>query len=297
MVKNLCKNKFEKIIQRSYDKGNSTQCCLCPNLCILKKDQIGACFVRKNVNNTIELSEYGKITTISVDPIEKKPFYHYMPGSKTLSFGGFGCSMRCDYCENYEISQKNLSNNSTYFSPSDLCDIADSKNCDILCFTYNEPIIYFEYAIDVSIECKKRNKKFILKTNAYCGEESWKILCEHSDAINIDWKGSRERYKIVTSVDHEFIYDRIKDVVNNNIHLEISVPVYYDSKYDDYNDFMDNVSVIDNNIPIHLLKIFPANKLSYICLTSDVLIKNVYKILKNKMNNVYIHGSDGNCNV
>lgn len=283
-------NNHNDITYRKISSSKS-QCLVCPNKCILKENQSGACFVRSNKLGKIILSEYGKISTISVDPIEKKPFYHYKPGSKTISFGGFGCSMRCDYCENYKISQNNIKENTKFFYPNDLCSIARQKNCDILCFTYNEPTTYFEYMIDIYDSCLQNNMYFIIKTNGYVRRNIWKEICNNVHAMNIDWKGEGEFYRKTTLVKDNVTLDNIYIAKSLNKHVEISVPVYYDSSLKDYDNFISLIEKIDKNIPVHLIKIYPSNKIKYTNLTSDFLLYNLFDYMKNKLSYVYIQGS------
>ena len=239
----------------------SYQCLLCPHFCILEPNQTGLCSVRKANNNGIVLEKYGQLTNIVVEPIEKKPFFHFLSKSTTLSIGSNGCNLRCAFCENFEISQNNHTKISKVFNIKDIVNIALEKKCQSVCMTYNEPIICFEFLIDLAQECHYNNLKFIIKTNAYINEDPWKHICNNTDAINIDWKGYALQYREVCKADSYVIKERIQEAYDNGIHIEISIPLYH--------DFLNNprifaqcgsfLSAIDENIPCHLLKVFPAN--------------------------------------
>jgi pyruvate formate lyase activating enzyme len=149
----------DKTIQNDYSltwkslEDGRYQCLVCPHNCKLREGQRGICQARIGQSG-VKLDAFGKITTAAVEPIEKKPIYHYKPNLKTLSIGGFGCSMFCDFCENWQVSQVNKSDSSEYLSPIDVINLAIKESCGAICFTYNEPIIYFEYLLEL-FDCAK----------------------------------------------------------------------------------------------------------------------------------------------
>lgn len=263
------------------------QCILCPHRCSLRNEQPGLCGVREANGSSVYLKAYGKLTQAAVEPIEKKPIWHYKPGLKTLSIGSFSCNLRCNFCQNFMVSQSDRSDDSRFLLPQDLINLAKSKNCQAICFTYNEPIIYFEYIVDVAKIAKKENLDIILKTNAYIEKDPWLYLLQYVDALNIDWKGTNEQYRTIAKADDSVIYDRIQEALELNKYVEISVPVYYNSKIDDLSHFRSFIANY-NDTPIHLLKIFPAYKSIINPATPDKLLFRIKNYLSEKLNYVYI---------
>lgn len=264
------------------------ECLLCPHHCKLRSGQAGLCMARSGSDNGVILQAYGSLTGLAVEPIEKKPFYHYCPGMKTLSIGGWGCPLDCGFCANFTVSQKDRSADSKVFSPEELVKIALEKQCDAICFTYNEPIIYFEYVLDVSALCKIHGLKLILKTSGYAETEPWLCLCESADAINIDWKGSTERYRQVARVKPFPIFDRIQEAIKSGVHVEVSVPVYHDSQLNEYEEFRSFLTNVSPSTPVHLLKIVPSYRFDHVSLTSDFLLYRLHSYLSEQLSYVYI---------
>ncbi|MBN2863552.1 MAG: AmmeMemoRadiSam system radical SAM enzyme, partial [Bacteroidales bacterium] len=137
--------------------GNKVQCLLCPHKCVIAEGKTGICSVRRNNGGEIELITYGVISGYAVDPVEKKPLYHFYPGMNILSIGSYGCNMRCDFCQNYTISQRTASGFTNRTEPDKLVrDVACALNNIGIAFTYNEPVIWFEYIRDVAVKVKKK---------------------------------------------------------------------------------------------------------------------------------------------
>lgn len=274
----------QALISRQINDGRF-ECLVCPHNCKLRNEQRGLCQARIGQNGVV-LEAYGKISHAAVEPIEKKPIYHYKPNLKTLSVGGYGCNLNCNYCQNWMVSQVNKFESSKDMSPSDVCSLAISKDCGAVCFTYNEPIIYFEYIMDLAEECKTNSLDIILKTNAYAEMEVWKQLCKVSAAMNIDWKGSKEQYSNFGIPNSKPIVECIKYAVDKT-HIEISIPVYYNSTVSEHEESARLVEQFPF-VPIHLLKIYPAYKDIGCQVTSDFLVHRVRDLYKNSKY-VYVH--------
>ena len=134
------------------------QCALCPRDCKLHEGQRGACFVRKNVGDQIVLTTYGRSSGFCIDPIEKKPLNHFYPGSSVLSFGTAGCNLACKFCQNWDISKsREVDTLADMASPETIARAAEELNCRSVAFTYNDPIIFLEYAVDVAQACRERD--------------------------------------------------------------------------------------------------------------------------------------------
>ncbi len=174
---------------------NSVQCFLCPRHCLIKKGARGFCFVRQNIDGKLCAASYGLTSGFALDPIEKKPLYHFYPGTKILSFGTIGCNLGCKFCQNWHISKPDTAERlCEEASPVDIAEGAQKSQCPAVAFTYNEPIISAEYVIDTAKECHTRGIKTVAVSDGYIGEEARKEFFAGIDAANIDLKGFTETF-------------------------------------------------------------------------------------------------------
>jgi pyruvate formate lyase activating enzyme len=171
------------------------QCDLCPRECRLKNGQRGFCFVRENRGGALVMTSYGRASGFCVDPIEKKPLNHFYPGSSILSFGTAGCNLGCRFCQNWDISRaKEVDRLNDWAMPEDLADAALRADCTSIAFTYNEPIIFAEYAIDAAKACRARGIKTVAVTAGYISPEARPAFFGVMDAANVDLKAFTERF-------------------------------------------------------------------------------------------------------
>ena len=171
------------------------QCDLCPRDCKLKPGQRGLCFVRANENGSMVLTTYGRSSGFCIDPIEKKPLNHFYPGTPVLSFGTAGCNLSCKFCQNWDISKsKKFDKLQTLASPEAIATACVNKGCKSVAFTYNDPVIFLEYAVDVAKACRKKGIKTVAVTAGYIREAARKDFFEHMDAANIDLKAFTESF-------------------------------------------------------------------------------------------------------
>lgn len=267
-------------------KDNKTQCLICPRQCILGNEQRGFCFVRKNIDGKIILETYGLNTGLSIDPIEKKPLYNFYPGSKVLSFGTFGCNMGCLFCQNYHISKfKGDISVSKKASPNDIVKIAKEYNCKSVAFTYNDPVIFFEYAIDTAKLCRNENIKTIAVTAGYMNDSSRIEFYKYMDAANIDLKGFSENFYKKNCFAHlSPVLDTIKYVINEtNCHIELTT-LLIEGENDD-EQMIENecnwiLSNLGNNIPLHFSGFYPRYKFNDRKSTSFETLLKAYNIAK-----------------
>lgn len=263
-------------------------CLLCPNFCILKKNGYGKCLVRKSDGIEIKLEAYGKISSIAVEPIEKKPLTTFLPGSKTLSIGGYGCSLFCEWCENNSITQF-VPSITKFYSCEKIVDMAIEHQCESVCMTYNEPSIYYEYLMELAEWVHSRDLSFVLKTNGYVNKEVWREICQVVDAANIDWKGGVNHYRHKMGARSTLdIEGRIREAHQARVHVEISIPVH-DYMVDDIHEvdsFGQFLSSVNSDIPCHLLKINPAHRYISHSTTSGNSILKVKNVLRQYLNNV-----------
>ncbi|HZZ77590.1 MAG TPA: AmmeMemoRadiSam system radical SAM enzyme [Gemmataceae bacterium] len=170
-------------------------CDLCPRYCALKDGDRGFCFVRQNVGGTMELTTYGRSTGFCVDPIEKKPLNHFYPGTSVLSFGTAGCNLACKFCQNWASSKsRKMETLSEAASPEEIAEVAQRLGCRSVAFTYNDPVIWAEYAIDTARACHARGIKTVAKTSGYITAEARPDFFGMMDAANVDLKGFTEDF-------------------------------------------------------------------------------------------------------
>ncbi len=171
------------------------QCDLCPRFCKLNEGQRGLCFVRAREDDAIVLTTYGRSSGFCIDPIEKKPLNHFYPGSSVLSFGTAGCNLACQFCQNWDISKsREVSKLSDQASPDAIARAAAENGCRSVAFTYNDPTIFLEYAVDVADACREQGVKAVAVTAGYITEKPREELYAHLDAANVDLKGFTERF-------------------------------------------------------------------------------------------------------
>ncbi len=179
------------------------QCDLCPRACKLRDGQRGFCFVRANQNGAVVLTSYGRSSGFCVDPIEKKPLGHFLPGSAVLSFGTAGCNLGCLFCQNWDISKsRELDTLADAASPRTLARAARELDCRSVAFTYNDPVIFHEYAIDVAQACRALGIKAVAVTAGYVSPEPRVEFYRHMDAANVDLKGFTEDFYRRVSMGH-----------------------------------------------------------------------------------------------
>ena len=275
--------------------GDKLQCNLCPHNCVLDNGQKGICSVRVNEDNILKTINYGEITAMAMDPIEKKPLYHFYPGSNILSVGSFGCNLSCSFCQNYSIAHYRVK--SKYMTVKNLIDnILEHKNNIGIAFTYNEPTISYEYIYEVSKEVKSTNPdmKVVLITNGYMEIESLRRLLPYIDAMNIDLKSfQKDYYKKVCGGNLNPVLKVIEEV-SGYCHLEITtllVNGLNDSK-DEVEKIASFISNLDKNIPLHLSRYFPTYKMNRPPTKIDVMMKN-RNIAKKFLNYVYLGNISG----
>lgn len=187
-------------------------CDLCPRACVLKDGDRGFCFVRKNEGGQMILTTYGKSTGFCIDPIEKKPLNHFLPGSSVLSFGTAGCNLGCQFCQNWSISKsREIELLSEQATPEDIAAAAVRMGCRSVAFTYNDPVIWAEYAIDTAKACHERGVKAVAVTAGYIMPEARREFYSVMDAANVDLKAfTHEFYKNLTLSALEPVLDTLK---------------------------------------------------------------------------------------
>ena len=181
---------------RTLDDGR-VQCDLCPRECRLHEGQRGACFVRARVNDAMVLTTYGRSSGFCVDPIEKKPLNHFLPGSAVLSFGTAGCNLACKFCQNWDISKsRDMDRLMDRASPEAIAAAAADAGCASVAFTYNDPVIFAEYAMDAADACREAGVKTVAVTAGYISPEPRREFYAKMDAANVDLKGFTDEFYV-----------------------------------------------------------------------------------------------------
>jgi pyruvate formate lyase activating enzyme len=197
------------------------QCDLCPRACRLQEGQRGLCFVRARENDAIVLTTYGRSSGFCVDPIEKKPLNHFLPGTPVLSFGTAGCNLTCKFCQNWDISKSRETDTlADAASPEVIAAAAERLGCRSVAFTYNDPVIFHEYAIDVAEACHERGIKSVAVTAGYVCKEPRAEFYAHMDAANVDLKGFTERFY------HEVCGGHLESVKETLVYLKRETRVW-----------------------------------------------------------------------
>jgi pyruvate formate lyase activating enzyme len=192
------------------------QCDLCPRDCKLKDGQRGMCFVRRRVGDTMKLTTYGRSSGFCVDPIEKKPLNHFYPGSSVLSFGTAGCNLACKFCQNWDISKaRDMDRLADQASPEVIARSALRLGCKSVAFTYNDPVIFAEYAMDVADACRAHGVKSVAVTAGYMHAEARREFYQHIDAANVDLKAFTEEFYAKVCVGH---LEPVKDTLRYLVH-------------------------------------------------------------------------------
>lgn len=238
------------------------ECLLCPHFCKIAEGRSGICGVRRNKDGSIELMTHGVISGYALDPVEKKPLYHFFPGTSILSIGSYGCNMRCDFCQNYNISQRTSVNFTDKISSDRIISDALSALNNIgIAFTYNEPVIWFEFISEVAIKAREKGLHTVMVTNGYVNSEPLAAIIDFTDAFNIDLKAfNDEFYRKLTGASLEPVKKAIKQVSDSGKHLELTTLVI-PGKNDDPAEMENEARWIANELgkqtPLHLSRYFP----------------------------------------
>jgi pyruvate formate lyase activating enzyme len=249
-------------------EGKKIKCELCAWRCLIPEGEAGICKVRVNKDGILYTKNYGKIVYMDVDPIEKKPLFHFYPGSQTLSISSVGCNFKCQFCINWETSQIVDKITGEKYSPEDIVKIANKKKIKIIAYTYTEPTIFFEFAYRVSRIAKRYNIKNVFVTNGYITSEAIKKIGKYLDAVTVDFKasGNSEFYKKYMGVPNvEPIFDSLKNFHKHRVFIEISnliIPGVGDSQEDNRKLVEWIVENLDSSIPYHLVGFSPCFNMS-----------------------------------
>lgn len=277
---------------RYYNKSedNFVECNICPHNCIIKEGGVGICNAKKNIEGKLFSINYGEITSMNLDPIEKKPLFHYKPGSSILSLGSFGCNFGCGFCQNYTIAFGD-GHGANYISSDDIVDKAKKIDGNIgIAFTYNEPTVFYEYMLDTAIKAKEHGLDTVMVSNGYINEEPLKELSAYIDAANIDLKAFDEKtYYKLTKGSLQEVKNTIEYLYKEKVHIEITHLLIqgFNDNIKEFENMVNWIAKIDPKIPFHISRYYPAYK--FTVRPTDVnLIKQYQEIAKKYLEFVYI---------
>ncbi|MFQ5901888.1 MAG: AmmeMemoRadiSam system radical SAM enzyme [Thermodesulfobacteriota bacterium] len=249
-------------------KNDIASCYLCAHLCKITNGKRGICGVRENRDGTLYTLVYGKLISENIDPIEKKPLFHFQPGSKSLSIATVGCNLSCLHCQNHEISQISREKKQipgSEISPSAIVDAALQYGCKSISYTYTEPTIFMEYAYDTAVLAEEKGLKNVLVTNGYMTREVLEETSPYFNAANVDLKSMNDKhYKAVCGARLQPVLDSIKIMKEIGMWVEVTtliIPTKNDSE-EELKDIARFICGIDPDIPWHISAFYPTYKMT-----------------------------------
>ena len=270
------------------------QCLLCPRYCKLKPGQHGFCYVRKNIDGKLKSLVYGKPYAVNVDPIEKKPLFHFLPGTKILSIGTAGCNMACKHCQNWDISEAKYNEaRAINLSPERLIQLALHYNSQSIAYTYNEPTIFAEYAMDTAKMGREMNIRNVMVTNGYISAEAIEKVYENMNAANVDLKGFTDQfYRNITGAWLKPVLEALKAIKKMNVWIEITnllIPELNDNQYSIKKMCEWIKKELGKDVPLHFSRFSPNYLMQDYPPTSEKSLLKAAEIAKKAgLNYVYI---------
>jgi len=265
--------------------GGRVRCTACARYCNIPEGKIGFCGIRQNLKGKLHLLAYGKIAASHVDPIEKKPLTHYMPGSRIFSISTTGCNWACAYCQNYDMSQRRAVEG-TNATPEQIVRLAEQYGCQSIAYTYNEPLIFLEFARDVGTLARKRGLRNAFVSNGYATPEGVRMLSDFLDAITVDFKGNGETNFLRHNVgipDAEPVYRTLLGLKKAKIHIEITdlvVPEIGDNLEEARKLSRWIYENLGPDIPTHFLRFHPDFKLNQLPPTPVETLERHHEVAK-----------------
>jgi len=271
-----------------------TECVLCPHHCIIAPGKSGKCRVRKNLDGRLISTVYGKLCSYAFDPIEKKPLYHYFPGKEILSLGSVGCNLRCAFCQNDTISQASAETFPRLYevSPNDIVALALTRSNNIgVAYTYNEPVVWYEFMMDCAREVQEAGMKNVVVTNGYIAEAPLSELIQVADAFSVDLKGfSEEFYAEMTGSSLAPVLNSLLQIRASGRHLEV-VNLVVPGKNDDPEVFSEMVKFIHDELGretvLHINRYHPHFQMTDPATPVKTMIA-LQELAKKHLSNVYL---------
>lgn len=238
-------------------EGKKVRCELCFHACVLDEGKLGFCLARRNVDGRLLAETYGELVAVHMDPIEKKPLYHFHPGEDVLSVAGNGCNLACPFCQNREISREKSP--SKFVSPEELISLAQRSRSKGIAYTYTEPLVWFEYVLDSAKLARDAGLYNVIVTNGIISQEPLEELLPYLDAANVDLKGDAEFYRKVLKGDRDSTLRTIRMLYQAGVFVEVTtllIPGGNDSELE-VDAVISFIEELNPAIPLHLSRYFP----------------------------------------
>ena len=275
-------------------------CYLCNHHCKIAEKKFGICGVRQNIDGKLYSHVYGKAIASHVDPIEKKPLYHFFPGSTSFSIATIGCNFRCGFCQNWEISQSSIRDGNSpgeEFSPEEIVKAAIKYNCKSISYTYTEPTIFFEYALDTAKLAKEKGLYNNFVTNGYMTKEALQMIKPYLDAANVDLKFFKDgSYKKICRANLDPVLDSIKFMHQLGIWVEVTTLVVTgeNDSEEELTGIANFISDLDKNIPWHVSRFHPDYQFADRRPTPEATLRKTQEIGKKAgLNYIYVGNVSG----
>lgn len=294
------KSIYKRIAMHQEETARGIMCRICPNECVLKEGQLSRCKNRKVYNSKLYTLAFGNPCSVNIDPVEKKPLYHFFPGSRAYSIATAGCNLVCLNCQNWTISQTSPDKTRNYdLPPEDVVADCINNNCLSIAYTYSEPVTFYEYVYETALIARRTGVKNIIKSNGYINPEPLKKLCSVIDAANIDLKAFTEStYLKLTGGKLQPVLDSLKVYRDMGVWLEITnlvVPSWSDNPDEIRNMCRWLYDNGFNRTPVHFSRFYPLHKLEQLPPTPVEVLNKAVKIAKEEgIKYVYTGNVPGN---
>jgi pyruvate formate lyase activating enzyme len=269
-------------------KDGKVQCRLCPHYCGIEEGARGRCNLRENRGGTLIALSYGRTVTVNIDPIEKKPLYHFMPGSLILSIGPNGCTFTCDNCQNWSISQEEAP--TRLVVPDELVTLAGRGGSIGVAFTYTEPLLWYEYIMDAAPLLKKNGLKSVCVTNGFLNEEPAVEIMSIVDGFNVDLKSMSDAFYRTHCGGTVEPVKRFIEIAAERAHVEVTnllIPGLNDSN-DQITDLARFIAGVSRSIPVHFSRFFPQYRMNDRPATPRETLERAYRIAGEHLDHVYV---------
>lgn len=286
----------EALFWKKKDDGDKVQCLLCPQQCVIAAGRTGFCRVRRNDGGNLYTMNYGRVSSYGIDPIEKKPLYHFYPGTLIFSAGTVGCNLRCGFCQNWQIAHGDPG--TVDITPERLVEVAGEEHHGRrsigIAYTYSEPLMWYEYVLETAQLARQAGLKNVLVTNGFINEDPLMKLLPHIDAMNIDVKGFNDEYYNKTCVGELHPVLRTVERVYQKCHVEITTLLVtgLNDSPEEIEGLANWLAGLNKNIPLHFSRYFPNYKME-LTPTPLATMEMAREIAGRKLNYVYLGNVPG----
>ncbi|MCZ7392779.1 MAG: AmmeMemoRadiSam system radical SAM enzyme [Candidatus Methanoperedens sp.] len=265
-------------------QDNKVKCHVCSHRCTIAEGKVGICRTRKNIDGKIHTLIYNTVSSEAVDPIEKKPLYHFLPGTKSYSLGTIGCNFRCEHCQNWNISQEYAYTGTTEITPEEAIKNALDNRCKSISWTYNEPAIWHEYTYDSAVLAKKAGLKTVYVTNGYITPEALRRMAPYLDAFRVDIKSfSDDFYRKICGASLAPVLESTKLAKELGMHVEV-ITLVIPTKNDSREEITQIVRWVRDNLgadtPMHFTRFHPMHRMDNLPSTPTETLEMAHDIAK-----------------